>query len=91
MTETNDGFVIAEEDLKLRGPGDIDGTQQSGIAFNLRIADLAKDGQILSLARDWAVEILEDDPLLQKPENALLNKQLKKLNQQRQMGWFMIS
>ena len=91
MTETNDGFVIAEEDLKLRGPGDIDGTQQSGIAFNLRIADLAKDGQILSLARDLAVEILEDDPLLQKPGNALLNKQLKKLNQQRQMGWFMIS
>ncbi|MDR3218853.1 MAG: ATP-dependent DNA helicase RecG [Dysgonamonadaceae bacterium] len=91
MTETNDGFLIAEEDLKLRGPGDIDGTQQSGIAFNLKIADLAKDGQILTLARDLALEILEDDALLQKPENVLLNKQLKKLNQTRQMGWFMIS
>jgi ATP-dependent DNA helicase RecG len=91
MTETNDGFVIAEEDLKLRGPGDIDGTQQSGIAFNLRIADLTKDGQVLSLARDLALEILEDDALLQKPENSLLNRQLVKLNRQRQMGWFMIS
>ncbi|MCL1933615.1 MAG: ATP-dependent DNA helicase RecG [Candidatus Azobacteroides sp.] len=91
MTETNDGFVIAEEDLKLRGPGDIDGTQQSGIAFNLRIADLTKDGQVLSLARELALEILEDDPLLQKPENGLLNKQLEKLNRQRNMGWFMIS
>ena len=91
MTETNDGFVIAEEDLKLRGPGDIDGTQQSGIAFNLRIADLAHDGQILSLARDLAREILEEDSTLQKPENALLNRQLKKLNKQKQTGWFMIS
>ena len=91
MTETNDGFVIAEEDLKLRGPGDIDGTQQSGIAFNLKIANLAQDGQILSLARDLAQEVLENDPLLQKPENTLLNHQMKKLNQQHQMGWFMIS
>jgi ATP-dependent DNA helicase RecG len=91
MTETNDGFVIAEEDLKLRGPGDIDGTQQSGIAFNLRIADLAHDGQILTLARDWAHEILKEDSMLQKPENELLNRQLRKLNRQKQVGWFMIS
>ncbi|MCL2650733.1 MAG: ATP-dependent DNA helicase RecG [Candidatus Azobacteroides sp.] len=91
MTETNDGFVIAEEDLKLRGPGDIDGTQQSGIAFNLRIADLTKDGQVLSLARELALEILEDDPLFQKPENSLLNRQLEKLNRQKNVGWFMIS
>jgi ATP-dependent DNA helicase RecG len=91
MTETCDGFVIAEEDLKLRGPGDIDGTQQSGIAFNLRIADLAHDGQILSLARDIALNILADDNMLQKPQNELLNTQLKKLNQQKQAGWFMIS
>ncbi|GHV31053.1 ATP-dependent DNA helicase RecG [Bacteroidia bacterium] len=91
MTETNDGFVIAEEDLKLRGPGDIDGTQQSGIAFNLRIADLAHDGQILTLARDLARETLEDDSTLQKSENVLLNRQLKKLNRQKQVGWFMIS
>ncbi len=90
MTQTNDGFVIAEEDLKLRGPGDIDGTQQSGVAFDLKIANLAKDGQILSLARDFAMEILEDDPLLQKPENFILDRQLKKLNQDK-TDWFMIS
>jgi ATP-dependent DNA helicase RecG len=91
MTETNDGFLIAEEDLKLRGPGDIDGTQQSGIAFNLKIADLSHDGQILSLARDLAQEILEDDPSLQKPENELLEQQLNKRDTSRQVGWFMIS
>ena len=91
MTETNDGFIIAEEDLKLRGPGDIDGTQQSGVAFNLKIADLTKDGQVLSLARELAMEVLEDDPLFQKPENNLLSKQLEKLNRQQNMGWFMIS
>ena len=91
MTETNDGFVIAEEDLKLRGPGDIDGTQQSGIAFNLKIANLSHDGQILSLARDLAQQILEDDPLLKKPQHAILNQQLNQLNQQHRMGWFMIS
>jgi ATP-dependent DNA helicase RecG len=91
MTETNDGFLIAEEDLKLRGPGDIDGTQQSGIAFNLKIADLARDGQLLSMARDLASEILEDDPMLQNSENELLERQLKKMEGSRQMGWFMIS
>jgi ATP-dependent DNA helicase RecG len=91
MTETNDGFVIAEEDLKLRGPGDIDGTQQSGIPFNLKIANLAHDGEILSLARDIAGEILDNDPTLEKPENAILKLQLKKLNREKQLGWFMIS
>ncbi len=91
MTETNDGFVIAEEDLKLRGPGDIDGTQQSGIPFDLKIANLAKDGQILSLARDIAREVLEDDPALQKSYNTVLNMQLTKLNRKNQTGWFMIS
>jgi ATP-dependent DNA helicase RecG len=91
MTETNDGFLIAEEDLKLRGPGDIDGTQQSGVAFNLKIANLSHDGQILSLARDLAQQILEDDPLLQSSQNMVLNQQLNKLNQNKQVGWFMIS
>ncbi|MDR0798895.1 MAG: ATP-dependent DNA helicase RecG [Dysgonamonadaceae bacterium] len=91
MTETNNGFIIAEEDLKLRGPGDIDGTQQSGIAFNLKIANLSHDGQILQLARDMAQQVLEADPLLQQSQHAVLNQQLKKLNQNRQMGWFMIS
>ncbi|MDR1682884.1 MAG: ATP-dependent DNA helicase RecG [Candidatus Symbiothrix sp.] len=91
MTETNDGFLIAEEDLKLRGPGDLDGTQQSGVAFNLKIANLSHDGQILSQARDLARDILENDPSLEKPENAVLKQQLAKLNTQHQMGWFMIS
>ena len=91
MTETNDGFIIAEEDLKLRGPGDLDGTQQSGVAFNLKIANLSHDGQILSLARDFAREILDDDPVLEKPRNIVLKQQLKKMNKQHQMGWFMIS
>jgi ATP-dependent DNA helicase RecG len=91
MTETNDGFVIAEEDLKLRGPGDIDGTQQSGIAFNLKIANLSHDGQILTVARDFAQEILANDPMLEKSQNVVLKQQLNKLNKQRQAGWFMIS
>jgi ATP-dependent DNA helicase RecG len=91
MTETNDGFIIAEEDLKLRGPGDIDGTQQSGIAFNLKIANLAHDGQLLSQARDVAREILNADPLLESYRNAILKQQLYRLNHQHQMGWLMIS
>jgi ATP-dependent DNA helicase RecG len=75
MVRTNDGFEVAEVDLQLRGPGDIEGTQQSGV-LNLRIADLAKDQQILQLARQIATEILDTDPLLQKPENRILNSQL---------------
>jgi ATP-dependent DNA helicase RecG len=75
MCRTNDGFEVAEVDLKLRGPGDIEGTQQSGI-LNLRIADLAKDQQILQLARNAAHDILEGDPQLQKQENQILNKEL---------------
>ena len=72
MTETNDGFVVAEEDMKLRGPGDMEGTQQSGIAFNLRIANLAQDGQIVQLARDDAREIIDTDPSLSSPKYASL-------------------
>jgi ATP-dependent DNA helicase RecG len=90
MTETNDGFLIAEEDLKLRGPGDIDGTQQSGTSFNLKIANIARDGQILSFARELAHEILEDDPLLEKPQHQLFVQELKKRSQN-QKNWFMIS
>ena len=62
MTETNDGFRIAEADLKLRGPGDLEGTQQSGLAFDLKIADIARDGQLVQLARDEAQQIIVDDP-----------------------------
>ncbi len=78
MTSTGDGFVIAEADLKLRGPGDIDGTQQSGIPFNLRIASLATDGQLLQLARNAASDILTSDPGLLSPEHALLKNSLQK-------------
>ena len=79
MTETTDGFQIAEADLQLRGPGDLEGTQQSGIAFNMRIANLATDGQILSLARDYANELLDADPDISKPENAVAAEQLRLL------------
>jgi len=75
MVQTNDGFEIAEADLRLRGPGDIEGTKQSGIAFDLKIASFGKDGQILQYSREIASKILEKDPLL---ENTL-NKQLNKL------------
>jgi ATP-dependent DNA helicase RecG len=61
MCETNDGFRIAEADLKLRGPGDLEGTQQSGMAFDLKIADIARDGQLVQMARDEAQLIIDDD------------------------------
>jgi len=79
MCRTNDGFEVAEVDLQLRGPGDIEGTQQSGI-LNLKIADLAKDQQILQLARQVANEILEEDPQLLKAEYQILNRQLIRQN-----------
>ncbi|WP_016776781.1 ATP-dependent DNA helicase RecG [Anaerophaga thermohalophila] len=90
MTRTNDGFEIAEADMKLRGPGDLEGTQQSGLPFELKIANLAKDTRILQMARNAAQDILSDDPLLEKSENAILLRQLKKLAQQK-MNWAMIS
>ena len=79
MTRTNDGFEISEADLQLRGPGDMEGTQQSGIPFELKIADLAKDAQMLEIARNTAWDILEEDPTLSKPENRMLILQLKKM------------
>lgn len=79
MVATNDGFEIAEADLKLRGPGDIEGTQQSGIPFDLKMANLARDGQLLQYARNIAMEILSEDPLLEKSENKLLKTQLNRL------------
>lgn len=90
MTETNDGFVVAEEDMKLRGPGDMEGTQQSGIAFNLKISNLAHDGQIIQLARDAASEILDKDPELRLPENKKLTQQLAFLFR-KQANWSLIS
>ena len=79
MTESNDGFVIAEADLKLRGPGDLEGTQQSGIPFDLRIADLVKDTNILYRAREIAEELIEKDPQLEQPEHLVLKQQLDRL------------
>lgn len=90
MTQTNDGFVIAEEDMKLRGPGDMEGTQQSGIAFNLKITNLAHDGQIVQIARDAATEVLDKDPMLQLSENKQLARQLIFLFQ-KQANWSLIS
>ena len=78
MVETNDGFEIAEADLKLRGPGDIEGTQQSGIAIDLKIADLGKDNQILMLARNEAILILDADPNLKQPEHVILDSEIKR-------------
>ena len=77
MTQTNDGFVVAEEDMKLRGPGDMEGTQQSGIAFNLRISNLATDGLIVQAARDEAEQILASDPDLTTPEGRRLDAELR--------------
>jgi len=90
MVRTNDGFEIAEVDLKLRGPGDIEGTQQSGISYDLKIAHLGKDGQLLQYARDVAQEILDDDPLLEKEENFTLAKQVKRLSKTK-VNWSVIS
>jgi ATP-dependent DNA helicase RecG len=77
MVATNDGFEIAEVDLQLRGPGDMEGTQQSGIPFDLKIASLSKDSQLLQYVRQAAMEILDEDPNLSLPKNQILTKQLE--------------
>lgn len=78
LCSTEDGFRLAEEDMKMRGPGNLEGTQQSGLPISLNIASLARDGQLLSLARDYARKILQDDPTLERPENACLQRELRK-------------
>ena len=90
MTESNDGFVIAEADLKLRGPGDLEGTQQSGIPFNLHIADLVRDNAILFRAREIAEELIEKDPKLEQPGHMVLRQQLSRLSGNR-YDWGRIS
>ncbi|KXB81915.1 ATP-dependent DNA helicase RecG [Prevotella sp. DNF00663] len=90
MCGTNDGFEIAEADLKLRGPGDLEGTQQSGIAFDLKIADIARDGQIVQLARNEAQKIIDADPGCQSPQNAILWNRLKELRRTN-INWAAIS
>lgn len=79
MTNTNDGFVVAEEDMKLRGPGDMEGTQQSGIAFNLKVANLVTDGPIIEQARADAINVLDSDPNLSSPEGRQLDAHMKML------------
>ena len=90
MVQTCDGFEIAEADLKLRGPGDLEGTQQSGVAFDLRIADIARDGQLLQHVREIAVSILDKDPTGILPENEILWKRLKALRKTN-VNWAAIS
>ena len=79
MVDSNDGFEIAEQDLKLRGPGDLEGTQQSGMAFDLKIANLARDGQVLQLAREAAAHIIDSDPYEHNPENEIVWRRMKEL------------
>lgn len=90
MVQTCDGFEIAEADLKLRGPGDLEGTQQSGVPFDLKIADLAHDGQLLQYVREIAERLLEEDPGANKPENAVIWKQLHELTK-KNVNWSVIS
>lgn len=90
MCDTNDGFQIAEADLKLRGPGDLEGTQQSGIAFDLKIANIAKDGQIVQMARDEAQKIVDTDPTCSSPEYQILWDRLKVLRNTN-INWAAIS
>lgn len=90
MVETNDGFEIAEADLKLRGPGDLEGTQQSGVAFDLKIADIARDGQLLQYVRDMAERLLDEDPQCENPKNQVVWQQLKELRK-KNVNWAVIS
>ena len=90
MTQTNDGFVVAEEDMKLRGPGDMEGTQQSGIAFNLHIANLAQDGQIIQMARNAAEDYLHDDPKMETPWGRKMATHIKEIFN-KQVNWGLIS
>ena len=90
MVDSNDGFEIAEADLRLRGPGDLEGTQQSGMAFDLKIANLASDGQILTLAREAAAFILDNDPDERNPQNDILWQRLKELRRTN-INWGAIS
>ena len=90
MCSTTDGFAIAEADMRLRGPGDIEGTQQSGIPFRLKISDLARDAQILTFARDCAKEVLTEDPFLSSPQSAVMTSRLAEL-QGNDINWSRIS
>ena len=90
MCETNDGFRIAEADLKLRGPGDLEGTQQSGMAFDLKIANIAQDGQLVQMARDEAQKIIDADPECNAPQHAMLWNRLREIRKSN-VDWAAIS
>jgi len=90
MCQTNDGFRIAEADLKLRGPGDLEGTQQSGVAFDLKIANIATDGQLVQLAREEAQHIIDSDPALKDARHQLLLSRLRQLRKT-DINWSKIS
>ncbi|MDO4802155.1 MAG: helicase-related protein, partial [Prevotellaceae bacterium] len=90
MVDSTNGFEIAEEDLKLRGPGDLEGTQQSGMAFDLKIANLARDGQLLQMARDAAALVLDNDPDENLPQNEVLWRRLRELRKNN-INWRAIS
>ena len=90
MCDTNDGFRIAEADLKLRGPGDLEGTQQSGMAFDLKIADIARDGQIVQMARNEAQKVIDDDPECQSDRYFMLWNRLRQLRKTN-INWAAIS
>ena len=91
MTASNDGFVIAEADLKLRGPGDIEGTQQSGIAFDLKIANLARDEQLLQYVREVAREVVDADPMCDAPQYRLIWSRLRTIKRNNNWNWGAIS
>ena len=83
MVDTNDGFEIAEADLKLRGPGDLEGTAQSGLPFDLKIANIVRDGNLLQTAREAAEAIIDADPLFERSQNALFRQRLDQLRREK--------
>lgn len=90
MTQTTDGFIIAEADMKMRGPGDMEGTMQSGMIFDLKVANLSKDADLVELTRNAAIRMLNDDPALARPENQIAARQLSLLTK-RIADWSRIS
>ncbi|MBQ2586199.1 MAG: ATP-dependent DNA helicase RecG, partial [Bacteroidaceae bacterium] len=90
MVDSTDGFEIAEQDLKLRGPGDLEGTAQSGMAFDLKVANLARDGMVLQAARDLAQEVIDNDPNEDNPANVILWRRLQELRKSN-VNWGAIS
>jgi ATP-dependent DNA helicase RecG len=91
MVRTNDGFEIAEADLKLRGPGDLEGTQQSGIAFDLKIANLARDEQLLQLVREVARGVIDADPAHDNPAYRMVWERLRTIKNMKNWNWGAIS